>query len=491
MLTYSINIGTNTESNSIDISDISQFESLLSRLSDNLEGLINPDDLRDTILSSWSNISFKETTASNSDKSYIGIDSGNPSDRDVKLKVLLGKKLNSSNDVLSNQLLSEDTDIYFYNTKSDNISNTFTKISFISGDNPNLFLNSPFIQSKVVSGLPDSFLSMDIINNLGNIDIESSQDFVNINGINFPDRPDNIIQSPINNKVLRYVNSGNLDWYSISADFDSNLGTTGSNIIFSGNLNFNEYSLEFTDSRLVPTQIGDIKIGESFSKYSLSDILKRIIYSYQAPTAFLSILPPFQNGYVEFGSSPNIFIEFTINKKSLPTLITTLNNMTPGNYPAIISEKYQTVVGVASAFILKPIAQFSANQSVNIKVSDGIESNSFSKSILGVYPYFHGISIQSINISSVVTSLTKLLDGKFTRTLKFIGNGFIYYSYPISYGPLSDIINSDNTSIFNTFTTSNVILSSSSGFWYTVGYLVYRSNDPYNLSIPTDFTFVI
>jgi len=504
-MTYSINIGTNTESNSIDISDISQFEALLNRLPDNLEGLVNPDDLRDTILSCWSNIAFKETNTTGSTNSYIGIDSGNPSDRDIKLKVLLGKKLNSSNDVLSNQLLSEDTDIYFYNTKSDNIQNSFTKLSFLSGNNSNLFLNAPFIQTKVVTGLTSSFLSMDIANNFGSIDIDSSQDFVSINDINFPKKSNSSSQS-LNGKVLTY-NSGNLEWGVPTSQLGSNIGITGSTTSLSGNVSVNNYSLELTDSRMVPLQFGDINVGESFGNYSLSEALRRMIYPYQSPTAFLSLLPPFQNGYVEFGTFPNIVVEFTINKRTLPTLPTILTNMNPGNYPPISTSGNQTVIGTASALLLTPIGSFTSNQSVSITVSDGVQTNTFSRSIIGVYPYYYGISnlppliqLNTVSNSLVLNPplllipsgfLTKLIDGNFTRTINFIGDGFIYYLYPSFYGPLSDILNSSGDSIFNDFTSAVSIISSNTGFWLNVSYIVYKSNISYSISVPTNFTFVI
>jgi hypothetical protein len=485
-MTYSINTSTNTESNSLDISDSSQFDLILNRLKDNLDGLINPVDIRDTLLSTWSNISFKETKTTGSNNSYIGLDSGNPSNRDVKLNIHLGKRSNSGIDILDN--ISDDSDIYIYNTKTDNIQNDSTKVSFLAGIDTSLFLNSPYIRSKVVIGPTSSFLSMDIINNTANLNIESSQSFVRINNIDFPELNVSASQS-INGKVLTYRPS-QLEWDDINVQLGDNIGITGSTLSFLGEINVNGYSLSFTDNRFIPINIGDINIGENFSNYSISEILKRIIYQYQPPSVFLSILPPFQTGYVEWGTSPNITIEYTINKKTLPTLTATLNNMIPGNYPPITTTGYQTINGVASAFLITPIGDLNNNQSVTISVSDGIQNSSFSRSIIGVYPYFHGVTQLAFNQSITSPLLTKLIDGRFTRTLSFLGNGIINYIYPASYGTLSDITDSSGFSVLNDFTNNNILLSASDGLWSGVQYTVYTSNNTYNFLTPESFTFI-
>ena len=89
MQTYSVNIGTETESNSYDLSNGAQFNQVLNKLTDNEVGEINPTDIRDSILSLWSNCIFKETT--NGEVYYIGVDVSNPDDRDLKRKRKKGK----------------------------------------------------------------------------------------------------------------------------------------------------------------------------------------------------------------------------------------------------------------------------------------------------------------------------------------------------------------------------------------------------------------
>ena len=82
--TYSVNIGTQFETTRKDML------SVLKDLPDNTHKLISPRDVRDAFLSTWANSPFKQTKTI-SGIEYIGLDSGNPADRDIKEKIFLGK----------------------------------------------------------------------------------------------------------------------------------------------------------------------------------------------------------------------------------------------------------------------------------------------------------------------------------------------------------------------------------------------------------------
>ena len=82
--TYSINVGTSTEA--LRKQDIN---SVLLDLPDNTQKLISPKDVRDAFLTSWANSAFKQTIGQ-ANIEYLGIDSGNPSDRDIKQKIFIG-----------------------------------------------------------------------------------------------------------------------------------------------------------------------------------------------------------------------------------------------------------------------------------------------------------------------------------------------------------------------------------------------------------------
>ena len=82
MGTFSLNIGTTTEATNYPLH--ASFSYLLNNLQDNEIKLISPHVLRDVNLSLYSSVIFKETVASGSTTAYIGIDTLNPSDKDVK-----------------------------------------------------------------------------------------------------------------------------------------------------------------------------------------------------------------------------------------------------------------------------------------------------------------------------------------------------------------------------------------------------------------------
>jgi hypothetical protein len=96
MMTFSINIGTSTEAANYNIMGATGIDlsSILDILPDNTDKEINPKDIRDAVLTSWSGSAFNQTVASQSNISYIGIDNGNTifTDKDIKSKIYFGKR---------------------------------------------------------------------------------------------------------------------------------------------------------------------------------------------------------------------------------------------------------------------------------------------------------------------------------------------------------------------------------------------------------------
>ena len=121
-MTFSINIGTDTQAN------YKEFNDILNELFDNDSKYISPQFIRDAAFSSYVEPALKPTDG------YIGVDSLNPTDKDIKLKQFYGKRHYNNNDIMSDSLLLSDTDIFFYNTKDDSDpNNNSTKLSFLSG----------------------------------------------------------------------------------------------------------------------------------------------------------------------------------------------------------------------------------------------------------------------------------------------------------------------------------------------------------------------
>ena len=160
--TFSINIGQLTEATrKKDITNV------LNDIQDNTQKLISPRDVRDAVLSLWANTPFKVTTPNSlTGFEYIGIDSSNPSNRDIKQKILLGKRNFGNLDIMSPTLLNHSSvDIFLYNTKPDNASQVeqnSTKVAILAGTNSTLYTTAPYFESKVKTDL--SGIDFNIIN---------------------------------------------------------------------------------------------------------------------------------------------------------------------------------------------------------------------------------------------------------------------------------------------------------------------------------------
>jgi len=136
-----------------------------TNLFDNEDKLISPKMLRDSILSIWDTTPFKETSASGS--YYIGIDTGNPNE-DLTKKIYLGKRYYSNGtysttEIMNNDLLSSEVDLFLFNTKKDSITQLQTKIVILSGTNSSIYTKSPYISSDYVVGTTASKLTLNIL----------------------------------------------------------------------------------------------------------------------------------------------------------------------------------------------------------------------------------------------------------------------------------------------------------------------------------------
>lgn len=481
-MTYSINIGTNIQSTtynimgatSIDLSDV------LLPLHDNTNKEISPEDIRNSILTSWSNTSFKETIGS-ALISYIGIDSGNPIDRDIKDKIFLGKRSYSgtysyllSDDIMNSDILNRSEDIFLFNTKKDTVSNSKTRISILSGTNSNLYLNAPYIQSQVINNGTNDTNSLDIVNEIGDINIKSVYGTTSINTIEFPKIEDSVLYD-LNDKVL-IMKDDVMIWNSLSFSSIEYIGTTGSKLDINGEtVNVNGYSIEFTDDRPCPFEIGDIKFGDKFDSVSISDMLRRMIYDYSPPECEISLRYPYTSGYVEVGTSPIIKLDYKIYKRTLPTETTILHNMIPSIYQPITNSNEIIISGSATGVVITPITPSTTLFSIN--VSDGTQSSLATSSITGLYPYFYGFNSFDIISTSGLLSLNKLIEPVGNKSIDIYGTGNLYFIYDSNYPVLSNIYDETGSTVSNNFTYSLVTLSSPTGLWASKQFRVYQWNN--------------
>jgi hypothetical protein len=486
--TFSINIGQSTEATTYNLigSTSVDLTQVLDVIKDNTSKQINPKNLRDVFLTACANSIFTQTNFLNS--SYIGIDTSNPLDGDLKNKIFFGKRSFSgtysytpSHDIMSTSLLNSDVDIFLYNTKRDTISNDRTRVSILSGTNSSLYSVSPYLQTQIISST--SSLSFDIINPSntgGNINLTSDYGSVSVNNIVFPTIFDSAnltlgLTGASDGKILVW-NNGNYVWNNITSPIVSSIGVTGSPININGNVNVNNYSIQFTDSRPCLVSIGDIQAGETFSSVEMSEMLRRIIYSYLAPLCSVSVLPPYSSGYVEVGTSPLVKLNYTITKRTNPTNITSLSNMVPSSYPSISSGGTIVVSGTASGVVISPVANTTTYFAAT--VGDGVQSNTSTASISGIYPYFYGFSSLSTMTTAGLFDLTKLVEPLGDKTIDITGSGNLYFIYDSTYPDLDQVIDNSFATIGGSFSVPTLtILSSPSGLWASKQFKVYKWMD--------------
>jgi hypothetical protein len=413
--------------------------------------------------------------------SYNNNSSSNINDPIKDKKILFGKRSYKESETVKD-LLSTDTDIFFYNTKADNDLQYQTKITFLSGQNPNIY--QPSIISKYVQGRTAS-LYMDIINN-DNIEILSRSytikgtlmsdnnlgSTVSVNNIVFPTYGTNSTSSGnfINGKYLMLKN-GVMTWTS-SVISSSSLGTVGSELnIYGSKTTLNGYELDFTDSRMTPYDLGGIVTGSTFSKDSLTEVLNRIIYNNTPPKCSLTMLG---NVYHEVGTSPDIILQYKIQKFNNPIKPTKLINMIPSQLAPISDEQSVVIEGKSEAVFITPIIATTSHFTIKVEdIYGGI--NTITRSITGVYPYYYGFSTYSVPDIFELEKFTKLIEDKGNKTIDVWGEGNLFFIYDKNYGPLNSIATHDGKSI-TTFNQITATFSSPNGFWDSKEFYIYRRN---------------
>ena len=502
--TYSINVGQTTEAyRKPDIN------SVLADIPNNTQKLISPKDVRDAFLSSWANSSFKQTKGVASIE-YVGLDSGDPSNRDIKQKIFIGKRNYAGTDIMNNTFLatSNQNDIYLYNTKPDGITQS-TRVAILAGTNSSLHTYAPYIESKVFNNGVSDVATLDFVNPslfAGPINIYSLTGRVAVNGILFPTVAETSA-SASNGRILKYSGTypnGSLRWADPTITISS-IGSPGIPTNIYGSPSYvNGHSLEFVDSTIVPQTIGGVQIGTSFSAGSyagqdwpLSEVIRKILYPYVPPTISLGVSSSSTSFYAEFGVTSSFNFNYSITKYS--------NNI--DNYQ-ITGTTYSglSFSGLPGAVLSKTFSYGVYNTTVTgvptqsnyvLKVSDSGSSNftySVTASVYFVSPFFDKFSSTNINmfagtinsdIGTLISTSNKtisplVIDGVTQSISKiYVGSGYIYFLYPISYGLLSMIkdpngyiIHDSNNLTTSTFTYSNSVTPT--GYNYG-NYRVYRS----------------
>ena len=512
--TFSFNSGTITEAINYPVQDylslissVTPDTDLLFPLLDNEEKLINPIALRNAFLSLWTSVPFKETkTTTISDPSYIGVDTLDPIDKDLKRTIFIGKRsfsgtysYDNSHDIMTfggatnSTLLDSEVDIFLYNTKPDTISNTMTRMSILSGKKTSLYSTAPFIQSERVSGVTES-VSIDFVAKSGNVSIGNIVNIsnpatgsFNLNGILLPNidvnlNGDGTYSNAAVDSNVWFWRYGKVVWDELTLPPLDTIGATGLDFNIIGTpVNVNGYSLELDDDRYMPMTIGGLPMGNSFNNISISEVLRGMLYTYLGPLCTISV----DEKYYEVGTYPTPTLTYTITKRTNNTLPTGLTNMIPGVYPKITTLGQTTITGTSSGIVISPID--TTPTTFTITVSDGstepTSTTSSSVSVQGIYPYFYGFSNIDIIDNNTLNSLTKLVEYKSDKIIDISGSGHYYFVYDSSYGTFSQILDDYGLDHIGDFSVSTRTLSKYP--WATKEFFVYQWNNVSQIGPPS------
>ena len=503
MGTFSLNIGLITEANSSPLHIQNNFDDILLLLKDNDTKLIDPKDLRDAILSIHSSIPFKQTSTqsiyvTNNNRSYIGLDAVDPSDRDIKRKIFIGKRANSgtfsyngSYDIMNSTLLSNDVDIFLYNTKLDTLDNTITRVSILSGKNNGLYSIAPFIQSQIVSGATES-LSIDFVTKVGQVNVTNGYSYAagtfSINALPWPSISySNTSASDSTTLFWRgTTSSGYLSWEQLTLPSMDTIGTSSESLsIFGTPVNVNGYSLELDDSRYMPISLGGIPMGTTFNDVPIVDVLRRILYPYLGPLCSITI----DSNYSEVGVPVDPILTYTIRKRTEPTLPINLIQMNPGSLLPITTPVHTTITGTALGII--PNSLTSTEVIFSVVVSDGIRTATASTFIKGIYPYFYGIVSSTITPQSLLNNLTKKVEYLGEKIVSVSGAGDFYFMFDSDYPDLAQVINDVGTDVTGFFGTPTIqTRMDPNGAWSSKTYKVYKWTMPTSIPTPVNYKFI-
>jgi hypothetical protein len=472
--TYSINTGSSTEAVTYNnISDV------LSGLPNNTNNQITPLDVRNAAFSGWESAVFKYTT--NGSDSYIGIDRD-----DMKDKIFFGKKKLNSTHIITSTLASSNTDIFFYNTKSDSNPSQSTKIQFLAGSDASLHQYAPYISVQQVSGSTPS-LSLNIVHTNpygGDFNFQAGNNGrISLNGIVFP-------------SYNEFTAMGS----NQAVSSDRFLVRTSAGFIELKSASFSGTTLPtFTDSTPTPAEFGGIPSGTTFSNVELTEMIRSLLYPYLGPLSSITI--PTDVRERNHVVSDSVYYEYSITKRSgAVTSQISFGGATPPIAPIVgpsigggsfVTSNYSATQSITNVQIQNSA---SGTFTFSVVVTDGTQSSTASTSVDYVYPYYYGFSATTSNPASLISAGTfsKLVDVYSDQSLAITGEGYLHFAYPASYGNLDKIYDGNGFLIYDSGTSSTSWthstvggVSSDVGLWSGVSYKVYRTTDEVEITLPT------
>jgi hypothetical protein len=314
---------------------------------------------------------------------------------------------------MSSSLLTSDTDIFLYNTKSDgNVSQDF-RMGFLAGTNSSLFGFAPYIQSTQVSG-GNPYISLNLINpaTYGTITIESgSSASVVINNLYWPstNQVAASIASPSASSgsdlflVMRGTGSPNYLELRTYTSLGGNLGSVGNATTILGSpTTLNGYELEYTNPDPIIQSIGGVSVGSTFNSLPFKLLFDQILYPELGPFSLMSITTPLsQNRTLErdHANPTSVAISYSLTKRTFDITGTSLKAQSPdGTFVLNVAGPTLTGSGLTTSNNTYTYTVLAADINANtqsgiftfsVVPNDGTYSFTASQTVEFVHPYIY------------------------------------------------------------------------------------------------------
>ena len=255
---------------------------------------------------------------------------------------------------------------------------------------------------------------------------------------------------------------------------NSNLGFSGG-----GGTGGGGGTATFIPSNVTTFGAGGIAVGTNLgtAPITIQDLMDMIFYAYVAPTISLSSSVP--TTLREFGNTiASLTLSATTVKKSNPiTSVTFFRNGTLVDTVATPSPNG----GVETYSGTPPVATLTTFFS---RVSDGtstVQSNTLTYSF--VYPFYFGVGAQGLT-NVQIAALTKIIQTKQnTNTTTSPTSQVFYFAYPLSYGLLTSILDTNGFETISDYIIRTVVITGLDGL--PQNYTVYEYA---NLTTQVNFT---
>jgi hypothetical protein len=186
----------------------------------------------------------------------------------------------------------------------------------------------------------------------------------------------------------------------------------------------------------------------------------------------------------KFAGNATYDLDFSWSTNTTPTLITLVSDFSSPTFTSADTAYDEPAFSITNS----TGAEVSHTWTLSV-VDSQSSSDSSSKTIRWVYPFFYGEDASDLSGGTGIETLTKNVSRKGNKTFGINAtNEFIYFAYPASYGNLSTILDGNGFNVTSSFTQSTAnVTPPISGV--ARSYNIYKSNSVTTINQNFQFKF--